>query len=51
MDRDKKFHELVNAKGIDSAIKEYHPNLSPGQVKAVTRHANELVDSGKIQIN
>ncbi|KKK96319.1 hypothetical protein LCGC14_2663990, partial [marine sediment metagenome] len=37
-------------KGIDSAIKEYYPNLSPGQVKAVTRHAHELVDAGKIAV-
>ena len=51
MNKDKKFHELVAEKGIDQAIKEYYPNLSPGQVKAVTRHAYELVEEGVLEIN
>lgn len=48
MDRDKKFHELVTKNGVDSAIKEYYPNLSSGQVIAVTKHANELVENDKL---
>ncbi len=51
MNRDRKFHDLVAEKGIDNAIKEYYPNLSPGQVKSVTRHAHELVDEGVLKVN
>ena len=50
MNRDKVFHALVKEKGIDPAIKEYYPNLSPGQVKSVTRHAIELVEEGVLQV-
>ena len=51
MNRDKKFHALVKENGIDRAIKEYYPNLTPGQVKAVTRHAHELVKDGVLEVN
>ena len=48
MNQDKKFHALVSEKGVDTAVNEYYPNLSPGQKEAVLRHANELVAEGKI---
>ena len=48
MDKDKNFHKLVRENGVNSAIKEYYSNFSYGQVKAVTRHANELVNNDKI---
>ena len=50
MNKDLKFHALVGEKGIDTAVKEYYPNLSPGQVKAVTRHAHELVEEGVLKV-
>ncbi len=50
MNKDKKFHTLVKKDGIDTAIKEYYPNLSLGQVKAVTRHAHELVEEGVLEV-